>query len=514
MNTNEENRVPNEPAENEDIVREDAATPSENGKAEEIISLLADMLIAGKNHPEDEASEDKSGFTEETENEEKDVLEDSSEPENTEAFSSAPEEDTGSDGPLPYIEDDDEEEETEDVTAGSDEQASPSEEDDFFVVEEEEEDDIADVAVDLIGTDENPILAHSDPIKTRSPEQNKSVTNGIPVRTAQAESRENEEIRKELKEKERKSDRLFRRIIIIGILAAVAIVLLSILLNKVNESINRHTADFNPVASLESGDEENRIIPISTDNVPQKQFMVKIDFYDRTDIVVSTDGKTLAELLSSIGCVLYDGEVPSMPLDEVIKQDMTITVDKYEYKTETKEETIPFETEKIETDLIMRGTSNQIQEGEDGLKEIEYKIVFVNGRETEKTVVSETVLKEPVTEKVEYGVGGELVGADGRTYTYSMKKIVPATYYNIPGLTYLGTYADESVIAVDMNVMPLGTRVYVKNDRYDFGVRIASDVGGGVKGDLIDIWLSPSNPQYASFAAVGYHYDMEIYFLD
>ena len=74
--------------------------------------------------------------------------------------------------------------------------------------------------------------------------------------------------------------------------------------------------------------------------------------------------------------------------------------------------------------------------------------------------------------------------------------------------------ADESVIAVDPNTIPLGTKVYVKNDTYDFGVRVAADTGPKVDEWQIDIWLSPYNPQYQSFVNIGYHNDMEIYYLD
>ena len=119
-----------------------------------------------------------------------------------------------------------------------------------------------------------------------------------------------------------------------------------------------------------------------------------------------------------------------------------------------------------------------------------------------------------MNEVYEEGVGGSFVGSDGVTYSYSYRKVVPATYYNIEGLTYLGTMADESVIAVDMDNIPLGTRLYVKNDRYDFGVRVASDIGGQVDEWEIDIWLSSSNPYYSSFSREGYIYDMEIYYID
>ena len=53
-----------------------------------------------------------------------------------------------------------------------------------------------------------------------------------------------------------------------------------------------------------------------------------------------------------------------------------------------------------------------------------------------------------------------------------------------------------------------------KNDKYDFGERIAADIGGEVKEWEIDIWISHDNPQLPDFAWIGYHKDMEIYYID
>jgi 3D (Asp-Asp-Asp) domain-containing protein len=141
-------------------------------------------------------------------------------------------------------------------------------------------------------------------------------------------------------------------------------------------------------------------------------------------------------------------------------------------------------------------------------------VEYINGAEVARSVTGEEVTKWPVEEIYEIGVGGSFIGADGKEYTYSHRRVVPATYYNIEGLTYLGTMADESVIAVDRTYVPLGTKLYVKNDKYDFGVRIASDVGSAIKGWEIDIWIDDSNPQLESFAYIGYHWDMEIYYID
>ena len=244
------------------------------------------------------------------------------------------------------------------------------------------------------------------------------------------------------------------------------------------------------------------------------KFNVVLDFYDKDDVEVSTAKMTLAELLSQCEITLEEGEIPSISLDSVIAADTTITINKYEYKSETVSEEIPYESTVTETDLIPRGEKNYSQYGENGQANKYYTVEYINGQENSRTLDYEETVKYPVNQVYEEGVGGSFVGSDGVTYTYSYRRVVPATYYNIEGLTYLGTMADESVIAVDMDNIPLGTRLYVKNDRYDFGVRVASDIGGQVDEWEIDIWLSSSNPYYPSFSREGYIYDMEIYYID
>lgn len=246
----------------------------------------------------------------------------------------------------------------------------------------------------------------------------------------------------------------------------------------------------------------------------EQKFNVVLDFYDKDDVEVSTAKMTLAELLSQCEITLEEGEVPSISLDSVIAADTTITINKYEYKSETVSEEIPYESTVTETDLIPRGEKNYSQYGENGQANKYYTVEYINRQENSRTLDYEETVKYPVNEVYEEGVGGSFVGSDGVTYSYSYRKVVPATYYNIEGLTYLGTMADESVIAVDKDNIPLGTRLYVKNDRYDFGVRVASDIGGQGDEWEIDIWLSASNPYYSAFSREGYIYDMEIYYID
>ena len=341
------------------------------------------------------------------------------------------------------------------------------------------------------------------PIRTRSPEQNRNITNGIPVRHSAISDGEIAE-----EEEPKKSSKTMTIIIAAAIAVFVIIMGAIVALNAFSIAASMRPSDYDMGVAQETS--ADTVVPAPV--TEPTQYKVTLDFYDRKDITVSTSEITLEKLLSGIGCVLEMYEIPSVPLDTVIKEDMVITVDKYSYETVTVDETIPYNTETIETDLIMKGTE-EFREGEDGEKTVEYLITYVNGVESTKALVTETITKEPVTETRTVGVGGEFVGADGKTYTYSMRKIVVARYYSLEGPTYFGPDADETVIVVDNSIIPLGTKLYVKNNEYDFGLRTAADVASSVVGDEIYIWISKTNPNYAALKATEPH-TVDVYYID
>ncbi len=63
--------------------------------------------------------------------------------------------------------------------------------------------------------------------------------------------------------------------------------------------------------------------------------------------------------------------------------------------------------------------------------------------------------------------------------------VVDAVAYHLPGRTASGLPVGVGVIAVDPNVIPLGTRVFVPG----YGPAVAADVGGAIKGNIIDLWM-------------------------
>jgi 3D (Asp-Asp-Asp) domain-containing protein len=67
----------------------------------------------------------------------------------------------------------------------------------------------------------------------------------------------------------------------------------------------------------------------------------------------------------------------------------------------------------------------------------------------------------------------------------SYKLRVDAVAYSLPGKTAIGMPVGKGVVAVDPNVIPLRSRLFVPG----YGRGIAADVGTAIKGRIIDLWF-------------------------
>jgi peptidoglycan DL-endopeptidase CwlO len=80
------------------------------------------------------------------------------------------------------------------------------------------------------------------------------------------------------------------------------------------------------------------------------------------------------------------------------------------------------------------------------------------------------------------------VAAGARTLT------VVATAYTLGGRTATGAPVGYGVVAVDPNVIPLGTRMTIPG----YGEGVAADTGGAIQGAVIDLWF-PTAEQAAAW---------------
>ena len=73
------------------------------------------------------------------------------------------------------------------------------------------------------------------------------------------------------------------------------------------------------------------------------------------------------------------------------------------------------------------------------------------------------------------------------------------------GITATGMAARQGVVAVDPDVIPLGTRLYIPG----YGLAVAADTGGAIVGSKIDLCME----DYTSAINFGRR-DVQVYILD
>ncbi len=232
------------------------------------------------------------------------------------------------------------------------------------------------------------------------------------------------------------------------------------------------------------------------------------------ELIVSTEAVELNKVLEDREIVLDDSCVVNYPLNTTVYDGMEVVIDSITYEEVAVNTVVPFDTKTIELQTIPKGTKNVITKGAEGNMTNTYRKKYVNGIFESEELINQAMTLEPVTEVVQLGVGGSLVGKDGKTYYYSYYLDVQATCYGKAdgsgSITATGTLAREGVIAVDPRVIPLGTTVYVKGSYKDIGVCYAEDTGGAIKGNIIDVYMEGTLEQLFQFG----RRNMRVYILE
>ena len=217
--------------------------------------------------------------------------------------------------------------------------------------------------------------------------------------------------------------------------------------------------------------------------------MTRVNVIDRGESrLVFTQAKTAGEVLSLLGITPDSDDFLNVSADTPVTPDMTLEYHSVEYSEYVIDETLYHRTQTEELQTIPRGQSVVVRTGSDGSLYREVREEYRDGELYTETILSEDYVA-PVDELVQLGVGGTITGQDGAVYNYSYYIDVSATAYVAEGTTYTGKEAKDGVVAVDPDVIPLGTTLYVKGDYGDYGVCTADDIGGGINGNRIDICM-------------------------
>lgn len=233
-------------------------------------------------------------------------------------------------------------------------------------------------------------------------------------------------------------------------------------------------------------------------------------YYGEQVFEVSSFGETLQELLVRLGILVNDSVAVSMPLDTMTYNGMEVRVDTIGQSTESYTVEVPFETVYCDDPTLPLGEEKILVTGKPGQTFCTANVSYVNGRETERNVFEQTVLVEPVSQVVAVGTGekvgevndqpiignGVIVLPSGEVLTYTKKDTFLATAYThmdagCDEYTANGTRVKWGVVAVDPEVIPYGTRMFiVSNDgKYIYGLSTAEDCGGAIINKRLDLYM-------------------------
>ncbi len=239
----------------------------------------------------------------------------------------------------------------------------------------------------------------------------------------------------------------------------------------------------------ESSDENNsRYITIT------RAFSVNIKADGEENVVFVTDG--------TVGSVLENAEIRLGAYDRVnyslsaaVHAGMEIVVTRVSRVERCEETAIEFEIEYVDNSNKKIGAETVLQEGSEGLSRAVYDDIYVNGVLDNSILVSDEIVTEPVAKIIERGTAcavpyakmddpTELKLVNGIPESYTRVITGKSTAYSAysGAKTASGRYAVVGTVAVNPNVIPYGSELYiVSTDRkYVYGYAIAADTGSGM----------------------------------
>lgn len=198
------------------------------------------------------------------------------------------------------------------------------------------------------------------------------------------------------------------------------------------------------------------------------------------------------DVLNQLGYKLSNDDILSVDKDSNIEDADSITIKRVTYRNETETQSVDFETVKKNSKDVDLGKTKVQTEGKQGEALVTKKCKYVDGKKVSSETVDTKITKEPVDKVVLMGTKGSNVSnpvgtftdMNGNTVAYSSVVTGSGTAYTAPAgsLTATGVTAYHGGVAVNPNIIPYGSKLYIvsTDGSFVYGYATAVDTGGAL----------------------------------
>lgn len=217
---------------------------------------------------------------------------------------------------------------------------------------------------------------------------------------------------------------------------------------------------------------------------------VQVILHDKSTVVI-TGKPTAGELAASMGYPPGKGRVVPGENTKITPM-MQVRIIAVSEQTVTRTVTVAPPVVREPDPTLEIGLEELVEEGDEGLTEATVKVRLEDGRETSSETLAEKVLTPAKPQVIKVGTR-ETVQTSRGALRFRKAYWMEATAY-LPsdggghGITASGLAARHGIVAVDPAVIPLGTRLYVPG----YGMALAADTGGDIRGERIDLCMEES----------------------
>lgn len=229
---------------------------------------------------------------------------------------------------------------------------------------------------------------------------------------------------------------------------------------------------------------------------------------DGKEQIVMTYRETIAEVLDDLHITVYEDDILlNYDLESKLINFHTIEIIRVTKSVKVNTNTLQNYIELVKNDTMALNEQRVVVDGRLGEKTYVYELTFENGVEVSRKLTLEEITITPINKVIEHGVIPFKVDPkSGEVFKYLNSEIFVATAYTLDpaecggkvpgdpayGITASGMQADVGIIAVDTDIIPFGTKVYIETitgEYVNYGFAVAGDIGSAIKGNRIDLFM-------------------------